>query len=259
VYDKRPYGKKGRVLANAIPELMLEAGDRLEPGPLLADVAAFEQLTPPFSVCFWRVSEETHARHRNPLFSSATGISLQTLGIDWLHTLSLGCFQSYLARLLWDLIMVNAWSVPGPPAAHAELSIVTLRSELWEWYSEESKQERHWTRVQGITVGMIGSNDDPSLKLHGSETNGFLNFAQVLLQKYGHKLAPDQLRMHNQALQSLLGIYDAIKDHPQGNFPAEQIQAFCGHVSRHLHALRALHVSFKPKHHSLMEMGSRFP
>ena len=75
VYDKRPYGKKGRVLATPIPELRLEAGDRLEPGPLLADVAAFEQLTPPFSVCFWRVSEETHARHRNPLFSSASRCS----------------------------------------------------------------------------------------------------------------------------------------------------------------------------------------
>ena len=58
VYDKRRYGKKGRVLSIPIPELGLEAGDRLELGPLLADVAAFEQLTPSFSVFFWRVGSD---------------------------------------------------------------------------------------------------------------------------------------------------------------------------------------------------------
>jgi hypothetical protein len=91
--------------------------------------------------------------------------------------------------------------------------------------------------LQGFTLGMISSNDDPSLKFHGSETNGFLVFAQTLLHTHGFKLAPDRLRMHNQALTGLLGIYRAIKQHPQGNFAADDIQIFGGHVSKHLQAL----------------------
>ena len=75
-------------------------GDRLEPGPLLADVASFEDGIPPFSVTFWRVSEETCTHHRNPIFAQRIGFGLCNLGVDWLHCLSKGVFQVFLAHLL---------------------------------------------------------------------------------------------------------------------------------------------------------------
>lgn len=100
-YDKRKKGgNKGRTLSADIEELHLVVGDRLEPGPLLADVASFEDGIPPFSVTFWRVSEETCTHHRNPIFAQRTGFGLCNLGVDWLHCLSKGVFQVFLAHLL---------------------------------------------------------------------------------------------------------------------------------------------------------------
>jgi hypothetical protein len=256
-YDKRDKGNKGRALVSPIPELSLEIGDRLEPGPLLDDVAAFERGTPPFSVCFWRCSEETVAKHRNPLFALETGVSLESLGIDWLHSLSLGSFQHYLAYLVWALLLADPWNLRGPMASKAELGIVALRSELWSWYSSESSVGRNWTRIQGITVGMLGTHDDPHLKLHGSETNGFLMFARELLRKHGYKLGLT-LPAHTKALDSLVSIYEAIKRHPANNFSPPEVQHFCDDVCQHFQSIRLLQIPFKPKHHMLMEQAARF-
>ena len=100
-YDKRKKGdNKGRTLSADIKELHLVVGDRSEPGPLLADVASFEDWIPPFSVTFWRVSEETCTHHRNQMFAQRIGFGLCNLGVDWLHCLSKGVFQVFLAHLL---------------------------------------------------------------------------------------------------------------------------------------------------------------
>ena len=65
-----------------IPELGLAEDDRLEPSPDVRDVGLFEDLTPPFTVTFWRCSLDTITRHRNPLFSDAVGITPRITTID---------------------------------------------------------------------------------------------------------------------------------------------------------------------------------
>ena len=72
--DKRDGGARGLGLASAPPPLScgatLHADDRLEPSEQLLDYALFREATPPFTVTFWRHSEETLARHHNPFFWS---------------------------------------------------------------------------------------------------------------------------------------------------------------------------------------------
>ena len=52
-YDKRSTGSRGRALIRAVPQLGLEAGDRLEPSDALPDVADFDNLAYfPVSVTF---------------------------------------------------------------------------------------------------------------------------------------------------------------------------------------------------------------
>jgi hypothetical protein len=255
-YDKRVAGSKGRALVMDIPELALCKGDRLEPGPSMLDVAGFEDLVPPFTCVFWRVSSQTMAKHRNPLLSAATGVSLASLGIDWLHALSLGVFQHYLAHLIWDLVLANVWSIAGPMVHRMELSVVSLRAELWAWYSQESKHGRNWTRVQGITSKMLGVSEDKQLKLHGSETNGFLNFADCLLERYKHLLV-DRAQGHRRSLDALLTIYRLIKDSHAGNLQPHEIRMFCDNVLGHMQGIKGLGVPCKPKHHMLLEMGAR--
>jgi hypothetical protein len=256
-YDKRKDGVKGRALLQNVVEVGLLKGDRLEPSSLMTDVAAFEEMAVPFSCLFWRVSEETFAKHRNPLFSVASGVSLDNIGIDWLHALSLGVFQTYLANLVWDLVEANVYGIAGPIGSRLELSVVALRSQLWLWYNAEAKEGRQWTRVQGITAKMMGSRYDRALKLHGSETNGFLMFADTLLEKHKVILGPSY-GDHRKGLSALLVIYRLIKEHHDTNFPPAAIQEFCNNVCLHMQALTSLEIAFKPKHHMLLEMGARF-
>eukprot|EP00969_Alexandrium_andersonii_P363509 15462118-Alexandrium_andersonii.AAC.1 len=108
-YDKRTSSAsaKGRALSKAFPHLGLERGDRLEPSPYLPNVADFDQLQAPATVVWWRRSCETLTRHRNPLMSPVTGIEPKTLGIDWLHALSLGVFLNYCTHLTHALLEAN--------------------------------------------------------------------------------------------------------------------------------------------------------
>jgi hypothetical protein len=92
-YDKRRDGGQGRALRGPVRALGLLENDRLEPSPLLSNVAKFEGLTPPFEVMFWRSANETIAKHRNPLFS-VPGVTISSFAIDALHTLHLGVWKT---------------------------------------------------------------------------------------------------------------------------------------------------------------------
>ena len=61
-------------------------------------------------------------------------------------------------------------------------SVVVVRSMVFEWYSSETRAGRNPTRIQDLTVGMLGTKDE-CISLHGSETNDFLIVCvDVLLQ-----------------------------------------------------------------------------
>lgn len=100
VYVKSKNAIAGRVLNDDIPSLALLKGDRLEPSPGLWNVDAFEETAVPFRATFWRRSAETLARHRNPMISASTGITPKHIGIDWMHTISLGIAQLALGFFL---------------------------------------------------------------------------------------------------------------------------------------------------------------
>ena len=102
-FDKRRGGRLGRTLMCDLPTLGLAKNDRVEPTETLADVGQLEMKPAPLEVCFWRRSRETSARHRNPLFGHATGLSVECVGIDWQHTLSLGTIQAFMCGLVWSL------------------------------------------------------------------------------------------------------------------------------------------------------------
>lgn len=131
-YDKTKSGSasKGRALQTDFPEYGLLRRDRLEPRLGLMDVASFDEHAVPFTAVFWRVSLETATRHRNPLFSTETGLCQAHIGIDWLHTLSLGVFQMLLCELIWDMFLANCYQIGGTQTNRVELSVARFRAEL---------------------------------------------------------------------------------------------------------------------------------
>ena len=219
-FDRRDKGSHGRALK--VDMCGLSKGDRLEPCDSFPDVAA--DIPDGVPVQFWRQSKERGVKHRNPIFDPETCINpYKVLAIDSLHTLSLGVFQVFLAHLIAALVWgSNVWDSKVQGAHRLQLVIGDLTAELFQWYHDEAKLGRHHTRVQSLEVGMFGDHDKPTCKLHGAETNGFLEFSLSLITKHGGRLA--LAAAWSSTAQHLVRIKNMIKEFKTA-WPASRIQA----------------------------------
>jgi hypothetical protein len=192
VYDKRKKteASHGRALVSDVPALGLLSGDRLEPSPTLLDIGSLEQAVLPITVTFWRTKNETKTKHRNPLFHESTGVGVDALAIDNLHTLHLGVFKHYVMLVLWFLIDSKYSMQPNVANSHTQeerfqLIVMRLRSELWAFYPLLEKRIGHEvTRLTDLTCSMLGENSHRKLKTKAAETRWLLPFASHMLDTY---------------------------------------------------------------------------
>jgi hypothetical protein len=187
-YDKRTIGSHGRALKQDAPEFNLLAGDRLEPCAACPDVGGFEELALPATIVFWRPSQETVAKHRNPLFNAATGITTDLLTVDTLHCLYLGVLQVHCSRVVWSMVEADVWDTrsSGHTTAPARLqeSCTRLQADLAQWCRKRLRTHPHErvTMVQEITPYILGASaDDQKLGLKGGETKTMFLFLHELL------------------------------------------------------------------------------
>ena len=259
VYDASKSGNRGRVLAVDMPELGLVKGDRLEPHPRMPDVGeGFDNSapSPDLRVLFWRRSLETSVRRRCPLFSRETGIVPEVaLVVDWLHTLALGVYKWFITRFWHALFAANVFSVGEPTRdGHVVACFGRLRELLFAWYAEDAKAGRVHAPVQDLTPAMVGASaEDEHLGSWGAETNGLLLFCEPLMRRYADTLVENRVHFER-GLESLLVIHRAITNHKHGRLPVTEVQRFADSWKIHLHAVRALAIGFKPKHHAVAHM-----
>ena len=94
---------QGRCIRTDMPQLNppLLRNDRLEPSDIVPDTGiGFDKMTQyPFTATFWRASQETLVKHRNPIYR-IKGLSIHMHMIDALHTVFLGV----LHRLIWRCV-----------------------------------------------------------------------------------------------------------------------------------------------------------
>jgi hypothetical protein len=184
-YDKRQAGSRGRALTQSIPHLGLEADDRLEPSDTLADVGALEEAAVPIDVVFWRVSNESLARHRNPLFCAVLGMTpRRSLAVDELHALNLGVLNDFARMALWFLISSNIFGNVGAAEENMQVAVLALRHELHRWYKEVKGRYPGLTEVSDLTVKMLGSSSHQKLKTKGAETWGVVLFLVDMLERH---------------------------------------------------------------------------
>ena len=204
-YDKRRDGSKGRRLLEHVPRLGLCAGDRLEPSVLLPNVAKFESLNAfPVLVSFWRCSNETMARHRNPLFCTALGLSPHScLTVDFLHSLFLGVMHVYCRHVLWFLIEKGVWGRMATEEETVQVVAIALRHELNQWYKRRHAERptEKLTRVD-LTRSKIGDFGDRKLKTKAAETYGILHFLLHTMDGRAARLGAQGAR-HKAAGQAL--------------------------------------------------------
>ena len=181
VYDSSKTGFHGRVLCSDLPEYNLLANDRLEPSFAIMDTGSgFDNMTQfPVVATFWRTSCETRAKHRNPLYNPAIGISVQLFLVDMLHCFYLGLLQTFSCALVWEMIICNCWNVTvhrnwdDLVTMSYRLLAVELNSFYDKWHRDGGKE---LTTVQQFLPTMIGTRDQRCLRLKAAETKGFFCF-----------------------------------------------------------------------------------
>ena len=259
--DLRRDGARGLALDNPIDALSLLKHDRLEPSASLIDVYSIFDVTEesytPRSFLFWRRSLETIARHRCVVFDPAYGVTLDlALAFDWLHTVSKGVCQFYVARFFTQAFEVNVCRVvDGPWESVVQASVHIIRSKLFTWYSNEERAGRTHTRLQNLTPNMFGSHESPTFDLHASETNHFLFFMLTLLDEWTDRMPNHVLwRRALDALVTMQRIYDTYQ---YCNLPDSELQRLCDAISTHYRTCKRLRIASKPKHHILKELAVR--
>ncbi len=181
---------------------------------------------------------------------------MQSVGIDWMHTVCLGVLQFLLWALVWALFLKNPFNFQGAGLAVTELSFTRLRTALFAWYEEEEKAGRKHTRPQQLTSTFFGSRTQFGCKLHAAETLGFARFMlYCFLPRYGVCLR-DSAPLFLLALSSVVGLADLVKLHPRV-FPPSAQQEFCEHVAVHIRTVKLLGIYCRPKHHFLIELAGR--
>ena len=214
----------------------LAVGDRLEPSFGLMDIGdGFDNLTVfPCVVWFWRRSQETATLHRIPLWNKDTGCTHdRTMGVDNLHTLSLGVYAFFCQFLIHMCFSCDVWETrETTEEARIRMSVYRMEHDLKTFYRREKRRGvNHSVEVQHITPGMFGTKATPCFNLKAGEANHFLPFVRWVITQHSAKL--EQVDLLVQACDSLLRIQDLTREHPCV-FPQAAILEFHNECYRHL-------------------------
>lgn len=260
-YDKRRGGGSGRCLMVDIEHLQLFKGDRLEPHLGLPDVAMFDSVSSwPCRTLFWRRSNQTRARHRNPLFDPAIGITLDSsLMVDKLHTLHLGPALVWTGHALWKVVVADVFGTKATGEALYTMSVQRIRGLLWPWYRRQRQlyPEKELTQVQDLTVAMLGGKPStPNLGTKAAETKGLLPFALHLLREHRACFEEPEIGYLIGAGAALQAYFDLLDEAPR-NVPPQTLQLMYDAVKRHVSLSQKAGVPLKPKHHLLLHLVER--
>ena len=234
-YDVKDKGNRGRFLMEGVPETDLRKGDRLEPSIMLYDTGeGFDNLMFfPIIVTFWRSSLQTFVYHRNPLWDPDIGFTHDlVMAVDWLHTLSLGCFQFFIMRIIHLLFRADAWQTQETTEeGRILLSIGRMQSELTVFYRRQVAKGINITEISDLAPSTFGTALSPSCTLKAAETNHFLPYVDKLITRFW-VLLPNPAE-YRQAGRSLLRCAELIRKH-RYVFPTDAIQEnpFPGHRVR---------------------------
>jgi hypothetical protein len=206
-WDKRAKG--GLKLATDVPELGLSAGDRLEPSDSCPDVGAVSGLAPPFTLTFWRDSEESISRHRNPLFRASYGLAAETsMTVDTLHALYLGVMHVWCREAVWQLLTSGVYGASATSGADLVVCCLAMRTSLFNWYKARRAKfpSEGLTEVTDWIPSMVGKHGKPKLKTKAAETWSVLLFLVDELEKLRGLSGPhwQRLVMAGRRLESLV-------------------------------------------------------
>ncbi len=174
-----------------LPTMGLKENDRLEAGGDVKDIGDIESMTPPFTVFFWRRSDETLCRHRNPLWRTDLGMNFDACGtIDMLHAVHLGVMQSWGKVALWEMLLNEVYGHRADSDDRLANSCLVIRGALTRWLKirRATYPAEVLTEVNDFTPSMVGTHTHPAFKLKGAETWCFALFLVHELELHGSRV-----------------------------------------------------------------------
>ena len=172
--DRRKTKGAGKKLRLDFERFGLLRGDRLEPSRDFWDYGELHKLTEVpeegLKLVFWRPSAETRCTHRNPLLDGELGIVPALYLGDVLHVLYQGVFQHWSAYAFNDMAKSNVFRAP-PTADTRAHTLSVFKSRLNDWYTANPLWQP--TRIQDITLKMVGKQAKPKFHVKGSHVNLF--------------------------------------------------------------------------------------
>ena len=265
VYDKRDTGSRGRALTRPVPELGLLKDDRLESGEDLHDVGMLESLIPtparPVRVIFWRPSSETLARHRNPIFDAALGITpRRCINGDTLHCIYLGVILVFCRHVICFFFLTSGiFARFGTSDEVLAVAISRIGHALNVWYRNRRSAfpAETLTEVHDITRKMVGDPSDRKMKTKGAESWGMLLFLNDQLATHIDKLGAGGARLLN-AGRSLEHFVVELNKHPI-NIPLDATVRCLNLLKRHQTLTADLEDCDIPKRHQALHLVLDMP
>ena len=138
-------GAWGRTIQRDLPApFNLRVGDRLEPSSSVMDVAELERSSLPIEATFWRANLGHNEQlldplvHRCPIFNDSTGITIDMITIDVLHTVMFGPCMRFVAAVLWRILLLNVWGHTGREEQVLDMGCKHIRGDLFKWQKESN-------------------------------------------------------------------------------------------------------------------------
>ena len=169
-----------------LPAFRLKVGDRVTEEAGLGHIANIFSLAAfPSTVVFWRVSNESLTRHRNPIFDEELGVSPGLLlAVDSLHCLYLGVMLALCRRLVWCFLLSGIFCRLGSIEEKVNVGCKVICSSLQVFYTRYDKANptKPLTRIHNFSKKHVGNNEDRALKTKGAQTWVFLLWCQEVLK-----------------------------------------------------------------------------
>ena len=111
----------------------------------------------------------------------------RTMTYDALHLLYLGVFQTWGKHALWMILRSPIWVAHETTREeHLSLTIVNFRAALQNFYKARAATHpgEDLTRINDITLKMIGTSARPNFRFSGGETWGLLLFMLHVLRQH---------------------------------------------------------------------------
>ena len=247
----------GRCLISDFAELGLLARDRLEPSDDCPDPSNVQNCNDfPLRLTFWRVHDQGMTKHRNPLFHERTGLTVENICIDEMHTLHLGVFSNFVSAALWEAIRSDCL-VMGRSSMRKETAdlkaCAALRQDLFRWYKAEFRRDKKKPlyKLDDLPISLLGDIGLQAMKAKAGETGTLLDFATDFVSRHVDRLPHGKaLLTAGKALQQ----YMSITRNSPGQLKPSQRQLLMDAALSFLAVRASAGIHWKPKMHLMLHL-----